>query len=110
MLNQFKSISAMELHTLLTKNETKPILLDVREQWEYNTCHLPNSKLISMKIIPARYLEFDKSKDIVVYCHHGIRSRMVAQFLTNQGFTSIINLTGGISAWAKEIDPSMPTY
>jgi len=52
----------------------------------------------------------DKDKETVVVCHHGIRSIQVARYFLNIGFTNIINLKGGLDAWAKDIDPSMNTY
>lgn len=63
-----------------------------------------------MNGIPARLDELPQDREIVVICHHGVRSFHVARFLDHNGFTRIINLTGGVDAWAKEADPTMPTY
>ena len=87
-----------------------PVLLDVREAWEMARCQLPGTTWIPMGQIMARVSELDKGQEIVVVCHHGIRSWQVAKFLEHEGFENVINLTGGIDAWAKEIDPSMPLY
>lgn len=87
-----------------------PLLIDVREQWEYNIVHLPDSKLIPMAQLPAQLDELDQNAELVVVCHHGIRSRAAALYLEQQGFKKVINLKGGIDAWAKEVDPDMPTY
>lgn len=87
-----------------------PLLLDVREPWEFALCHLDGSRLVPMRTVPQVAGEFDASADIVVVCHHGVRSRQVALFLEQQGFTSVFNLEGGVHAWADEVDPSMPTY
>ena len=87
-----------------------PVLLDVREEWELARCQLPGTTWIPMGQIVARVMELDKEKETVVVCHHGIRSWQVAKFLEHEGFGDVINLTGGIDAWAKEIDPAMPLY
>ena len=92
-------------------NTTNPVLLlDVREQWEYDVVHLPDSKLIPIAQLPTQINELDKDAEIAVICHHGIRSRAAAIYLEQHGFQKVINLKGGIDAWAKDIDPSMPTY
>lgn len=106
----FNEFTAKELHEYLQTIEEPPLLLDVREPWEFSTCHLPNSELIPMRQIPTAMNELDPDREIVVICHHGIRSRSVAMYLTKNDFTRVINLRGGIDAWAKEVDPQMPTY
>ncbi len=106
----FREISATELHTYLQTTDTNPLLLDVREPWEYEKCHLENSQLIPMRQIPSILNELDPDQETIVICHHGIRSRSVAAYLSSNEFTNVINLTGGIDAWAKYIDQSMPTY
>jgi rhodanese-related sulfurtransferase len=88
----------------------KPVILDVREVWEYEICHLENSKNISMSLIPARLEELDPEDETIVLCHHGMRSTQVATYLESQGFNNLINLVGGIDAWAKSVDASMPKY
>lgn len=90
--------------------EGPPVLLDVREHWEYALCSLPGSVHVPMREIPARLREFDPSRPIVCVCHHGVRSLQVAMFLEHRGFESVFNLSGGIDAWAKEVDRSMATY
>lgn len=88
----------------------KPILLDVRQPWELERCCLPGVQNIPMHLIPLRISELNKNDEFVVICHHGVRSMQVAMFLENQGFTSINNLTGGVAAWANEVDPNFPRY
>lgn len=88
----------------------KPFLLDVRDPWEYERCHLPESTLIPMSTVSARLQELDDEADVVVICHHGMRSLQVAMFLERNGFLSIYNLAGGVDAWARDIDPGMPQY
>ncbi len=87
-----------------------PLLLDVREPWEYEKCHIPNAKLIPMQTIPERINELEEDQEIVCICHHGARSMSVASFLERNQFARVINLTGGVHAWAQQVDPSMPTY
>ena len=105
-----RHITASELQTYLEKSQPAPILLDVREPWEYQICHLENSKLIPMSQIMRAMNELDPQQEHVLICHHGVRSQRVGAFLDQAGFRNIINLEGGINAWAREIDPRMPTY
>jgi rhodanese-related sulfurtransferase len=88
----------------------KPVLLDVREPWEYQTCHIEGALLIPMNTIPARQQELDPEAPVVCICHHGARSMQVAAFLERNGFAQVANLTGGMHAWAQQVDPTMPTY
>jgi rhodanese-related sulfurtransferase len=87
-----------------------PLLLDVREPVEYAFCHLEGSLLIPMNEVPSRLGELDPEQEIVVLCHHGVRSSQVAHFLDQQGFRRVVNLTGGLDAWAVQVDPRMPRY
>jgi rhodanese-related sulfurtransferase len=91
-------------------NEKQPLLLDVREPWEFEICQIEGSRLIPMRQIPQQAAALDPNQEIVLICHHGIRSRQVGYFLENTGFTNLINLTGGVEAWAREVEPNMPTY
>ena len=88
----------------------QPVLLDVREPWEYEQCHIASSTLIPMGQIPARLDELDPDQTIILICHHGRRSQQVGYYLAQQGYSDLINLDGGVDAWAKELDPSMATY
>ena len=99
-----------ELKTYIGETNTPPLLIDVREQWEYDVVHLPDSELIPMSQLPAQLDRLNRDVEIVVICHHGIRSRAAAIYLEQQGFKKVINLNGGIDAWAKDVDHSMPTY
>lgn len=95
---------------LADSQRSAPLLLDVREPWEFEKGHIAGSLAMPMRSIPARYLELPREADIVLICHHGARSYQVGMFLEQQGFTSIINLHGGLTAWARDADPTMPTY
>ena len=106
----FKEYSPQELREYLDRADTKPVLLDVREPWEYERCHLPDSTLLPMRQIPSILNDFDPDQEIVVICHHGIRSRAIANYLAQQNFTKVINLVSGIDGWAKQVDLSMPVY
>lgn len=88
----------------------QPVLLDVREPWEYDTCKLAGSRLVPMREVPQRIAELDAQAETVVICHHGGRSMQVAQFLERQGFPRVFNLAGGVDAWARSVDPEMPVY
>jgi rhodanese-related sulfurtransferase len=87
-----------------------PVLLDVREPWEWNLCRLPGAILIPMHELPARLDELNKAAETVIICHHGVRSFHAARYLETVGFDDVINLSGGVAAWADEVDPAMPRY
>lgn len=95
---------------LADEGAAKPVLLDVREPWEFDTCRIPGSQLMPMSSVPARQEELDPEQPIVCICHHGARSMQVAAFLERAGFGQVINLTGGVHGWALQVDPAMPTY
>ena len=103
-------LTVRALQERLAQPGEPPVILDVREGWEMQICALPGSKHIPMGQIPDRLTELDPARETVVVCHHGVRSRRVIGFLEIHGFTSLYNLTGGVDAWAREIDPRMPTY
>lgn len=86
------------------------IVLDVREPWETTLCSLDGSLNIPMNEIPGRLAELPQDKALVVMCHHGIRSLRVAEWLSQNGFSKVVNLRAGIDSWARHIDPNMQTY
>jgi rhodanese-related sulfurtransferase len=88
----------------------QPVLLDVREPWEFQTCSIPGSRHIPMGQIPARAREVDPQQEVVVICHHGARSMQVAMFLERNGYAKVHNLAGGVDSWARTVDRSMPVY
>jgi rhodanese-related sulfurtransferase len=87
-----------------------PLVLDVRERWELQAARLPGTVDIPMNEVPQRLAELPRDREIVVMCHGGVRSLKVAHFLAQNGFSRLANLTGGINAWAHEVDPSIGTY
>lgn len=106
-----QNINANELAGWLDdESRVSPLLLDVREPWEYQLCHIDGSRTMPMDTVPANVEQLEKDTPIVCICHHGMRSMQVARFLEQQGFTDVINLTGGVDAWAAQVDRDMPTY
>jgi rhodanese-related sulfurtransferase len=105
-----REFTATELQAYLESEPEKPLLLDVREHWEFDKARIEGSILVPMRSVPERMHELDPGRETVVICHHGIRSRMIGLFLENQGFSNVINLKGGVEAWARDVDHHMPTY
>jgi rhodanese-related sulfurtransferase len=106
-----KQISPKELAAWLADaSREKPQLLDVREQWEWDTARIDGATLIPMREVPARVAELDPGSDVVAICHHGARSQQVAMFLEKNGFARVHNLQGGVDAWSRTVDPAVPLY
>ena len=103
-------MSVRELRTRLDSDSEPPLLLDVREPWEFDICRIDGARLLPMGEIVAGLGELDPERETVIVCHHGIRSLQVALYMEHRGFSQVINLRGGIAAWAQEVDPVMPTY
>lgn len=87
-----------------------PVLLDVREPWEFAICAIPGSLSLPLGQLTARHEMLDREMETVVICHHGMRSLQAALFLEHAEFPRVFNLQGGIDAWARAIDTSMATY
>ena len=87
-----------------------PLVIDVREKWELEVASIPDVRHIPMGEVPARLAELDPHQETVVMCRSGGRSMQVAQFLARNGFENVANLTGGILAWSRDVDPSVRTY
>ena len=103
------SMSAAQLKQLLDGGK-KPVLLDVREPQEMGIVKLEGAVGIPLGSLPERMNELDTADDIVVYCHHGMRSQKAINFLKKMGFDKLTNLAGGIDAWAINVDREMPRY
>lgn len=95
---------------MLGQGGPAPLLLDVREDDEREVARIEPSLHIPMGELPRRLSELPSERTIIVYCHHGSRSQMVGAFLEQEGFRSVINLQGGIDAWAADVDPAMARY
>lgn len=85
-------------------------LVDCRENWEHSLTAIKNSTHIPLAEIADRVQELAFEENIVVYCHHGMRSQAAAQILMESGFKTVHNLIGGIDAWSQVVDPSVPRY
>lgn len=105
-----QEITPKELSERLATDAEPPLLLDVREPWEAAICQISGSRLIPMREIPKHRPTLDTNRETVVICHHGVRSLQVALYLERGGHRNIINLRGGIAAWAEQVDPTMATY
>ena len=84
-------------------------LLDVREPWEHELCALPGARLVPMDQLGVRLDELDAGREVVVYCHHGLRSAAAVEWLRRQGIPAL-NLRGGIDAWTRRVDPTLRRY
>jgi rhodanese-related sulfurtransferase len=92
-----------------------PALLDVREPWEVATASLSlpgvQTCCIPMQQVPARHAgELDATQPLLVLCHHGMRSLQVTLYLSGQKYPHVYNIAGGIDAWSRAVDPSVPMY
>jgi rhodanese-related sulfurtransferase len=102
-------ISPQELKARLD-GQAALLLLDVRQDWETQICRLPNAVHIPIEELEQRVDELDPQDQIVVYCHQGVRSAAVAEYLRSVGFRDVKNLSGGLDLWARTIDPSLRRY
>ena len=102
-------ISPQELQNRLAST-VRPLLLDVRQDWETRLARLENAVHIPIEEIELRADELNPDDEIVVYCHQGVRSAAVAEYLRQRGFKNVKNLRGGLDSWARTVDPSMRRY
>lgn len=99
-----------ELVNEMLESGEDPILLDIREDWEWEKAHLEGAIHIPLDELSGRVTELDPRSEIIVYCHHGDRSVDGCLVLWEQGFRKIRSLTGGIEAWSELVDPTVPKY
>jgi rhodanese-related sulfurtransferase len=99
-----------ELKARLGAAGPRPVLVDVREPWEYERCHLEGSINVPLGEVPARVAELPHDAELVMICHHGMRSEHAGEYLRHSGFERVINLDGGIDAWAALVDQQMARY
>jgi len=102
-------ITPQELKTRLA-GKARPLLLDVRQDWETRLCRLEHAVHIPIEEIELRVEELNPEGEIVVYCHQGVRSAAVAEYLGSLGFKDVKNLAGGVDLWARTVDPTMRRY
>ncbi|MHB1223933.1 MAG: rhodanese-like domain-containing protein [Gemmatimonadaceae bacterium] len=88
----------------------RPALLDVREPEEYRIAHLAGTRLVPLATLPAEVAGLDRDAELVVYCHHGVRSKAAVDFLRRSGVRRARNLAGGIDRWSREVDPGVRRY
>jgi len=106
-----KQITAPELAAWLAdEGREKPLLLDVREPWEFERARIAGAELLPMREIAGRLDEINPARPIVAICHHGGRSLQVALFLEKNGYNKVHNLAGGVDGWSKMVDPAVPVY
>lgn len=104
-----KEISAEEA-SILRKNNADTVFLDVREDSELAICQIDGALHIPMGQVPERFEALPKSVPLVVFCHHGMRSMQVLNYLEAKGFENVTNLRGGIHAWATDVDQDVTKY
>jgi adenylyltransferase/sulfurtransferase len=104
-----REITAKELAERLARGEDLDVI-DVREPHEYQIARIPGATLIPLNTLPARLGELDSSREIVLQCHHGQRSARALETLQRAGFRKLSNLRGGIDAWSRDVDPTVPRY
>jgi rhodanese-related sulfurtransferase len=104
-----EEITAQQLKAQLDERRSI-VLLDVRQDWETKLCRLPNAVHIPIEEIELRAEELNPGDEIVVYCHQGVRSAAVAEYLRSLGFANVRNLLGGLDHWARAVDPAMRRY
>jgi len=106
-------LEQLDVRTVAQRLQERPesmILLDVREAFEREVASIDPSLHIPMGDVPSRLEEIPRDRQVVVYCHSGARSMVVAGFLHEQGFERVANLSGGIDAWSVRVDPKVPRY
>jgi rhodanese-related sulfurtransferase len=103
------TITPTELKSRLDKGD-QVVLLDVRDQWEFDTAKLKGSTLIPLTTLPQSLDKLNRDAEIIAICHHGMRSADATNFLLQQGFSNVKNLVGGIDAWSVQVDHSVPRY
>ena len=103
------TINAVELKKMFDRKKDF-VLIDVREPFEYDICHIDQARLIPLGELPARLSELDSADEIVLHCKGGSRSAKALRILQEAGFKKVVNLEGGITAWSDQVDPTVPKY
>ncbi|GGY12481.1 rhodanese-like domain-containing protein [Paludibacterium paludis] len=105
-----REVTARELSEQLSGPGAAPLLVDVRETWEWQIAHIDGALHMPMNLVPLRMAELPDERPLVIVCHHGVRSYQVARYLIDAGFDDVASLRGGIEAWACDVDPSLAHY
>ena len=100
----------LEVKAMLDESSSSIMLLDVREKWEFDLCHIPKSIHMPIAEVILRISELEKTNPIIIICHNGRRSLHIGLELIEKGFDNVINLKGGVDQWADDIDISMTKY
>ncbi|WP_035563840.1 rhodanese-like domain-containing protein [Hymenobacter sp. IS2118] len=110
MPNNSLEINSADLHARLQAGEDLQ-LVDVRQPEEFDYCHIPGSLLLPLDELPRRAAEIRAAGPVVLICHHGVRSAQALGYLRHRlAHTNLLNLRGGVAAWAAEVDPTFPRY
>jgi rhodanese-related sulfurtransferase len=108
-MHVFEAITPVD-YARLREELNPPLLIDVREAWEFAYAHIEGAQLLPLGDLPQWASTLDKNGSYVVMCHHGVRSEYACQLLMRSGFTDVRNLEGGIDAWSRLIDAAVPKY
>lgn len=105
-----RAYSPLELKARLESGAPGPLLVDVREPWEYEICRIDGSVSVPLGELAARVEELPHDRELVLICHHGMRSLQACGYLARLGYTALVNLDGGVDAWADAVDRDMARY
>lgn len=105
-----RQLSPQQVQELLQQSSDKPALIDVREPFEIEICAIEGATNIPLSQFAETVKTLDPDKEYVLICHHGMRSQRAGMMMAAQGFNKLINLVGGIDAWACNVDPHMQRY
>lgn len=105
-----REVDPSEVARRLRAEPERLVLVDIREDHERDASRIDPSLHIRMQEVPTRLAELPHDREVVVYCHTGVRSAMVAGFLEQHGHPDVANLEGGIDAWSRRVDPAVPRY
>jgi len=104
-------ISALQLQQRIQdQDQPQPLLVDVREADEFAYARIPGSLHIPLRQLPEQLEQLDAEREIVLICHHGVRSQQACMFLEQYGYQHLFNLQGGIDAWSLRCDPTVKRY